>query len=603
MSFHTFQNPNNLKYLIIVFIFLSPGLWAWADTITVTLQNGADDYNGCEDAHIFANPAHRGAMFGLGIGGADSGAYPNVSLIRFRDIQRALGEATAIVKAELMLYLVAQQSPDAGIISAYCVLQDWNEEHLDDDGAEGWLSFRRGEPWKGAGLSVDSDKAPEDGDADRASSPTAQIFIDKGTGKWYSWDITDAVKHWHDGSWKEYGIALIGENTPFLLKEFFDSEHGVVSFRPKLVVTHVLPDLINSVDSYDAHNSLDNDDVYHSGQLIAISVAAVNRQQGLEGTIRIQAPTIGYDSGQRALDDEDGIYEYIWDTTSLDAAEYSVTLTLMDIATKNQDTSQSLIITLDNTPPEGKIVINNQAEYTLNPNASLTITAEGSCTMFISGDVENTLLTFQWIPCASPLSVVLTKGDGEKNVKIKFLDKANNESDEVSDTIKLAQNPPIIANVDSFDVDNPPDDDEIYHAGQNISIKVTDENHNGFLTGIIRITSANGYDSGIQKLTSHQDGTYTFLWITSNLKDGEYRTEIRLSDIFGRFDSKPSGGEDAFKLTISNVGPQHPRIIIMDDDGLVHFRTIKLSLSADDAVEVFIDGDVLDTPTLLNGYS
>jgi len=593
--------PKKLKkYLIIVFVFLSLSYihigMPRADTITVTLQNGVADYDGCEDAHIFANPEHRGAMFGLSVGGADSGAYPNVSLMRYRNIQRALGEVTTIVKAELMLYLVAQQSQDAGIISAYRVLQDWDEEHLDDNGVEGWLSFRQGKPWKGAGLSVDSDKAPEDGDADRASTPIAQIFIDKGTGKWYSWDITDAVKHWHDGSWKEYGVALIGENAPFLLKEYFDSEHGLVSLRPKLVITHVLPDLIKSVDSCDIHNSLDNDEVYHSGQSITISVAAVNRRRGLKGTIQISAPTIGYDSGPRALEDEDGIYEYIWHTTNLDATKYNVTVTLMDMATKNQDTSRSLIITLDNTPPEGKIAIDNQAEYTLIPDVSLTITAEDSHTMFISGDVEDTFLTFQWVPYTNSLSVVLTKDDGEKKVEIKFQDKANNESDEVSDTIKLVQNPPIIANADSFDVDNPADGDEIYHAGQNISIKVTDNNHNGLLTGAIRITSANGYDSGIQKLTNEKDGTYTFLWVTSGLKDGEYRTEIKLSDIFGRADSKPADGnpENSFKLTISNVGPKHPRIIIMVHNPLVHSRTIKLSLSADNAVEVFIDGDVLD---------
>ena len=125
---------------------------------------------------------------------------------------------------------------------------------------------------------------------------------------------------------------------------------------------------------------------------------------------------------------------------------------------------QSLIITIDNTPPEGgEITVNGGELFTQKRSVKLEFTPpDDAVEMFIEGDLVRDSNTFQWVDFslfARLLTINLSVGDGEKRVEARFRDEAGNETEPIEETVILNELPPVIVAVDTWDEDEPEDDD------------------------------------------------------------------------------------------------------------------------------------------------
>lgn len=561
----------------------------------VELQQGLEGYEGCSDAHIFPDANHAGNIIDLSVGGADQFGFPNLVLIKFDGIKEILGE-TRILHAELRLFLKEEQTPTPVRIFAYRVLQNWNEGFLEKAGVKGWMQFDEGKSWNGEGLSEADDKAAEDGKADRAATPISSSSIDAGTGRWYAWDLTEAVRNWYDGTWKNYGVVLIGEVKAFSLKSFASSEDAAQINRPKLVITHVPPELIESITSYDEANAADKDGVYRPDQSIVISIISHNKQTGLVGTVRIQSIGVipgmpgGYDSGERLLEDKgDGTYEYVWHTGGLGEGRYQVTARLVDPTSKRESINSSLTIQLDVTPPLAiSVSVEGGAELVTKREVTLTLSARDATWAFISGDLSPTDTVMRWIPYVQTVPVTLSPGDGMKEIRVKFMDDASNESDELKTKVQLDEMPPQIESVSSHDLSDPSDADGIYRPGQKILITAKTKEGEKGLKGVIRI-SGKGYDTGDQPMKDEGDGSYSYLWESGGVPDGEYTITVVLTDTLGR-----SAKNSDYKITLKSEGPANPKVVILNAAQFTTSRDVMLALQAEGAEEMFVSGDVID---------
>jgi len=125
--------------------------------------------------------------------------------------------ATAIVtSASLGLY---HDLSDAGAVSgpvgAYQVISDWNDATL---------------TWNNQPVSDDTAQ-----DVVTVTFPAAHNFI--------SWDITNLVQGWHDGSIINYGVMLrdTDESSSDGWKWFYAADWGTANQRPKLEITYYDP--------------------------------------------------------------------------------------------------------------------------------------------------------------------------------------------------------------------------------------------------------------------------------------------------------------------------------------------------------------------------
>jgi hypothetical protein len=578
---------------MIILIFLPTAMIA--APVVLELQQGLNGYDGCQDAHIFPDANYAGNIIDLSVGGAGQFGFPNLVLIRFNGIKEALGE-TRILHAELRLFLKEEETPTPVKISTYRVLQNWNEEFLEKNGVKGWTQFDEGKNWNGDGLSEASDTASEDGTADRNATPISTASVDAGVGRWYAWDLTEAVRNWHEGKWKNYGILLMGEVKGLSLKSFAASEDAAQLNRPKLVITHMPPELIESVLSYDLANAADNDGVYRPGQVVAISISAHNKQTGLVGTIRIRSvgtiPGVpgGYDTGERLLEDRgNGIYEYMWYTDGLSEGRYQVTARLFDPSSKRESINSSLTIQLDATPPVPvSASIDSAAKLVTTRSVTLTLSAKEATWVFISGDLSPTDTVMKWIPYIQTIPITLFPGDGMKVVRIKFMDDASNESDEIELKVQLDEMPPAIESVSSYDVDDPTDSDGFYRPGQKIMVVVRTKDKEKGLTGTIRISGV-GYNTGEQAIKDEGDGRYSYLWQSGGAPDGEYTVFVTLTDTLGR-----STTNSDYRITLNSKGPANPKVVILNVGQFVTSRDLMLALQAEGATEMFVSGDVAD---------
>ncbi len=57
--------------------------------------------------------------------------------------------------------------------------------------------------------------------------------------EWRTWDITDLVRGWHEGTFANYGLALKASSGASIFPAFYSSDTGATDLRPTLVVTHV----------------------------------------------------------------------------------------------------------------------------------------------------------------------------------------------------------------------------------------------------------------------------------------------------------------------------------------------------------------------------
>ena len=121
---------------------------------------------------------------------------------------------------------------------------------------------------------------------------------------------------------------------------------------------------------------------------------------------------------------------------STDEGVHTVTVTATDLA--GNLGSDSVQYTVDYTPPEGTILINDGAQYTTSTSVTLDLSAtdngSGVSQMRFSNDE---IIYSDWEPYTTPKSWNLSDGDGQKTVYYQIKDKAGLISETYSDTIIL----------------------------------------------------------------------------------------------------------------------------------------------------------------------
>ncbi len=93
-----------------------------------------------------------------------------------------------------------------------------------------WNQARTGEPWSVAGCNGIG--------TDRSGSPESTLQT-HSIGKWYSFELTELVQRWVDGTLPNEGVTVRGAS-PWSTGQFFfnSAESSAVDLRPKLVITY-----------------------------------------------------------------------------------------------------------------------------------------------------------------------------------------------------------------------------------------------------------------------------------------------------------------------------------------------------------------------------
>ncbi len=107
--------------------------------------------------------------------------------------------------------------------------------------------------------------------------------------------------------------------------------------------------------------------------------------------------------------------------------------------------SNVMNVTVDRTPPNGIVVINNGNQYTNTHAVNLTLSnvSDGTGSGVYQMCFSNDGITYSnWEPYNSTKSWTLTSGDGTKTVYMKLKDRVGNETSPITDTITLDTIPP-----------------------------------------------------------------------------------------------------------------------------------------------------------------
>ncbi|MGC8787032.1 MAG: DNRLRE domain-containing protein, partial [Anaerolineae bacterium] len=189
--------------------------------ITVTLQQGYNDYTGCEDTYIYQQESESNYcslnMFKVGY------RQQYTTWLHF-DLYPIPANAI-VTRATLQVYAAAWGGSDI-TLEVYRSLRKVNACQAT------WNQAETGTPWGAPGAN--------DTSTDRTAMPESNGTT-SGLAKWYSFDITMLVQDWLNGHFANYGLFLRGAS-PFDngIFQFASAEHTSTDLRPKLVITYRL---------------------------------------------------------------------------------------------------------------------------------------------------------------------------------------------------------------------------------------------------------------------------------------------------------------------------------------------------------------------------
>ncbi|MDP3919206.1 MAG: S8 family serine peptidase [Candidatus Omnitrophota bacterium] len=122
----------------------------------------------------------------------------------------------------------------------------------------------------------------------------------------------------------------------------------------------------------------------------------------------------------------------------------------------NESSASVIELTLDTTVPAGSVVIDGGAAVTTDLNVSLTLSQVDANPDKMRVFVEGADVT-GWINYQASYTATLPSGDGLKEVRVEFKDKAGNVStDFIADTITLEEQPVDFLNFNDFTLSNLP---------------------------------------------------------------------------------------------------------------------------------------------------
>ncbi len=149
-------------------------------------------------------------------------------------------------------------------------------------------------------------------------------------------------------------------------------------------------------------------------------------------------------------------YQYSWDTTAYSDGEHQIYASKQQTPKRSKPfknkvhplDSPAITVTVDNTPPQGTITINNGNSYTNLPQVTLTLSAVDNLSGVVEMQFSNDGSSFSTPESYSTSKLwILTAGDGTKTVYVKFRDGAGNWSGDtdISDTIILDTTDPVVS--------------------------------------------------------------------------------------------------------------------------------------------------------------
>ncbi len=198
----------------------------------VTFQKGIDDYTGSKDALTTSVHPNRnyGADDTLYLGGLADSTHTYRGLVSF-DVSSIASNQT-VNSATLSLYCFNAYADTSFNYGVYQVLgHDWGEGDGGDPADTGecsWNHYASPGTWTTAG-----------GDIAATAEDTQAIGA---ANVWVTWDITDLVQDWVDGSTSNYGVLLKIDSTWGSVdsrKRLRFNEWGTATARPKLTVDYV----------------------------------------------------------------------------------------------------------------------------------------------------------------------------------------------------------------------------------------------------------------------------------------------------------------------------------------------------------------------------
>ncbi len=184
-----------------------------------TLQQGAGGYTGALDTHL---TQARPSQLNCNEPSIRIGANRDFAgLMRF-DLS-SIPSTAEIVSATLQLYdLRWAEGKNIGI-GAYVI------SRTVDVCQASWNEARSGEPWGAPGC--------QDALTDRRPDPEAS-FTTAGLSRWYSLNVTKAVREWLNGSVPNNGLLLLGPADSSEIHDFASASHAQQTERPKLSIAY-----------------------------------------------------------------------------------------------------------------------------------------------------------------------------------------------------------------------------------------------------------------------------------------------------------------------------------------------------------------------------
>ena len=445
--------------------------------------------------------------------------------------------------------------------------------------------------------------------ATRSQSVQVTLLADNAAEMYISGDVVDDSNTFR---WVEFASSkqlnlTQGDGDKSIRVIFRDSLSREIGTSEAAIILDQKPPSITKVKT--------SKKIYSAGNTAEIVIQAGKQEAGLKGTIRVRSLSTGYDSGiQNVTESVAGEYLYLWDMTGLkEGQDYRVEATLTDKAEWTAK-NHSLTIAIDNTPPSvGEFTVNAGKLFTQKRSVELAFapqqTRQEAVEMLVEGDVVRDSNTFQWIPISAleqRLIINLTVGDGRKRIDVSFRDEAGNRTEPIKNTIVLNELPPVIIAVDSQIEDDPLDEDEIYHAGQRVMITIAVDDREELasvdeedtqssesqLEAWVQITSQeSGYDSNLLIAIREFPSEFRVVWDTHSVPQAsDYAVVATLQDGYGQRTT-----DATMIITIDNTPPAIPGISIGGGRAITNTRSVMISLTAEDVVEILVEGDIAES--------
>ncbi len=190
---------------------------------SVTLQQGANGYAGCQDVGIVSSAPETNFDGGpndtMEIRTNDQLA----GLIRF-DLFGIPANAT-VLGATLSVYTPERYGPRSITVGAYEVYRPWVASQAT------WNQAANGVPWSSPGCN--------DTNSDRSAHPASSVTM-FDISRWYDFGITSLAQKWVSNPGSNHGLVFKAFGEPAGMK-LVTCEHGGTWMRPKLTIMYTLP--------------------------------------------------------------------------------------------------------------------------------------------------------------------------------------------------------------------------------------------------------------------------------------------------------------------------------------------------------------------------